>query len=169
VTAILHYRDDVPKGSNVSCLVGHGVLHAVPLLFDLPPAKVEERACRFRGAPACIYDVTFHRDAPLALAAAGVGVVVATAGALLAPSLGWLAAPLAGWVLGREIQLARTRRLMTRVTEEHRRVLVEHESEFQRRFDEINALNRALERRLSERSPGAQHERDGAEPGTKTP
>ena len=147
---MLRYRDDVPRNANASCQVARGVLHAVPLLFDLPPAEVMERGCRSRGADACTYEVAFRSQAPLALAAAAGGALLAAAGALVAPTLGWLALPVAAWAVGREIQLARTRRYMTRVTEEHRRTLAEHEAEFQRRFDEIKALNAALERKLDE-------------------
>lgn len=152
VQAALHYREDVPRETRLSCMVGRAVLHAVPLLFDLPPAKVAELGCRNDGAETCTYDVTFRREAPLALAAVGAGAVVAGVGALLYPTMYWLAAPTFAWVVGREIQQARTRRFMARVTEEHRRVLAEHESEFQRRYDEIKALNDRLEQRLAESS-----------------
>ena len=36
---------------------------------------------------------------------------------------------------------------MTRVSEEHRRVIAENEADFQRRFDEMKGLYEALERR----------------------
>jgi hypothetical protein len=148
----LHYREGVPM-SRATCLVGRGVLLGVPLLFDLPPAKVTEHACRNEGAPFCSYTVEFRHEAPLALCGTAIGALAAVGGALLAPSAAWLLAPLSGWLLGREIQHARTRQFMTRVSEEHRRVLAEHEAEFQRRFDEIKALNDALERsRARERS-----------------
>jgi hypothetical protein len=142
----LHYREDVPK-SRATCLVGQGVLLGVPLLFDLPPAKVAHHACRNDGAPFCSYTVEFRHEPPLALVGAGLGALASVGGALLAPSPAWLLALAGGWLVGREIQHARTRRFMTRVSEEHRRVLAEHEAEFQRRFDEIKALNDALERR----------------------
>lgn len=143
--ATLHYRDDVPRASNVSCLVARGVLHSVPLLFDLPPADVVEESCFARGADACRYEIRFHRAAPLGLFGAAAGVLVAAIGASLAPNLGWLVSPLAGWIVGRELQLGRRARFMARVTEEQRRLLAEHENEFQRRNDEIGALKEKLE------------------------
>jgi hypothetical protein len=151
----LHYRADVPK-SRATCLVGQGVLLGVPLLFDLPPARVTEHACRNEGAPFCSYTVEFRHEAPLALFGAGLGALAAVGGALLAPSPAWLLAVLGGWLVGRDIQHARTRRFMTRVSEEHRRVLAEHEAEFQRRFDEIKALNEALERKRAREERSAE-------------
>jgi hypothetical protein len=142
----LHYREGLPK-SHASCLVGRGVLHAVPLLFDLPPATVTERACRNEGAPHCLYAVEYRHEPPLALYGATLGALVAASGALLAPSLLLGLVPLAGWLLGRDIQHARTRAFMTRVSEEHRRVIAENEVDFQRRFDEMKALYDALEKR----------------------
>ena len=68
----LHYREDVPK-SHGTCLVGKGVLHAVPLLFDLPPATVTERQCRNAGAAHCSYAVEFRHERPLALLGAALG------------------------------------------------------------------------------------------------
>jgi hypothetical protein len=146
---VLRYRDDVPRNAAASCQVARGVLHAAPLLFDLPPAEVKEQSCRSRGADACTYEVRFRSQAPLALAAATGGALLAAAGALAFPTLGWLALPVAAWAVGRELQLARGRRYLRSVTEEHRRALAEH-AEFQRRFDEIKALNAALERKLDE-------------------
>lgn len=147
----LHYREDVPR-MRASCRVGRGVLLAVPLLFDLPPATVDESECYADGAPCCRYRVRFAVEPPLAWYGSGIASALAVAGALLAPSWAWLLAPTVGWVLGHELRLFRVRRLMTRVSEEHRRVLGENEREFQRRFDDIQALNESLERRVAERT-----------------
>jgi hypothetical protein len=142
----LHYREGLPR-SPASCLVGRGVLHAVPLLFDLPPATVTEHSCRNDGASHCSYLVEFRHEPPLALYGAALGAVVAAVGAVLSPGFLWLLAPLGGWLVGRDIQHARTRAFMTRVSEEHRRVIAENEADFQRRFDEMKALYDALEKR----------------------
>jgi hypothetical protein len=144
-TVQLHYRDGLEK-SRASCHVGKGVLHAVPLLFDLPPATVVERGCRNEGAPHCTYAVEFRHEPPLALYGAAIGALVGVTGALFLPAYTWLLAPLGAWLVGREIQHARLRRFMTRVSEEHRRVIAENEVEFQRSFDELKALRARLER-----------------------
>jgi hypothetical protein len=147
----LHYREGLPE-SRASCLVGKGVLHAVPLLFNLPPAVVTEHACRLDGANHCSYSVGYRHEPPLALYGAGLGTLIAALGALLLPSTTWLLAPLGAWLFGREIQHARTRAFMARVTEEQRRVIAENEADFQRRFDEMKSLHDALERRPRERN-----------------
>ena len=147
----LHYREGLPR-SRASCLVGKGVLHAVPLLFDLPPAVVTEHACRLDGADHCSYSVEYRHEPPLAIYGAGLGTLIAALGALLLPSTTWLLVPLGGWLFGREIQHARTRAFMARVTEEQRRVIAENEADFQRRFDEMKSLYDALERRPRQRN-----------------
>jgi len=140
----LHYREDIPK-SRVTCLVAKGVLHSVPLLFDLPPATVTERACRNDGADRCSYTVEFRAEMPTPLYGLGLGTLIATCGAVLAPTFAWAVAPVVGWLVGREIRHARRASFMARITEEQRRVLTENEADFQRRFDEITALNALLE------------------------
>ncbi len=146
----LHYREDVPP-SPVTCLVARGVLHAVPLLFDLPPAEIVEHACRNEGADHCSYSVAFRAEAPIALFGAAAGVLVGACGAMGIPSFVWLVAPLLGWLFGRELQHARRSAFMAKVTEEQRRALAENEADFQRRFDELKALNVLLERRIDTR------------------
>lgn len=146
--ADLLYREGVPR-RGPSCAVGRGVLVAVPLLFDLPPAVVRETACYGRGAERCSYEITFAAPRPLGLYGALVGALVGGAGALALPDLGWLFAPLLGWLCGREVDHMRARGLMARVTEEQRRALLENEADFQRRFDELEALRA----RLAESAP----------------
>lgn len=142
----LRYREDVPK-SRVTCLVAKGVLHSVPLLFDLPPATVSEGMCRNDGADRCRYTVEFRSERPTPLYGFGIGALIATCSAAFRPSVAWALAPIVGWLVGREILHARRARFMTRVTEEQRRVLAENEADFQRRFDELTALNELLEQR----------------------
>ncbi len=142
----LLYGEGVPK-SAVTCLVAKGVLRSVPLLFDLPPATVTERSCRNEGADRCTYTVEFRAETPTALLGASAGLVIAACGALLFPSLAWCVVPVLGWLVGREIRHARRSNFMGRVCEEQRRALAENEADFQRRFDEMRALNARLEQR----------------------
>ncbi len=151
----LHYRPDAPR-SRCSCAVGRGVLHAIPLLFDLPPAEVVESHCWADGAPCCSYDVRFRTEPPFAWIAFVVGSIVGILGALVAPTPWWVLAPVAGWVGGREVYSMRVRRLMTRVSEEHRRVLAENEREFERRYREMEILNSSLEARVELRTSDLQ-------------
>lgn len=163
----LHYRPGVPRTKH-SCAVGRGVLHAIPLLFDLPPAEVAESHCWADGAPCCTFDVTFRTEPPLAWIAFVVGAILGVLGSLVVPTVWWLAAPVLGWLGGREVYLARVRKLMTRISEEHRRVLAENEREFERRYREMRDLNASLEQRVELRTADLQRatrelrERNGA-------
>ncbi len=149
--AQLHYRPDAPR-TKASCGVGRAVLHGVPLLFDLPPAEVVESHCWADGAPCCTYDVRFRTEPPLAWIAFVVCTIASVIGWLLLPTPWWAAVPLAGWMIGREMYLLRVRRVMTRVSEEHRRLLAENEREFERRYREMRDLNASLEQRVELRT-----------------
>lgn len=151
----LHYRHDVPRERS-SCAVARGVLMGVPLLFDLPPAEVEEHACWARGAPCCSYEIRYRAIAPYHLLGAALGAVAGAIGAMLLPTMVWLFAPITGWLVGREIHGARLRGLMTRVSEEHRRVIAENEREAEKRYEEMRVLNESLEQRVAERTADMQ-------------
>jgi signal transduction histidine kinase len=135
-----------------SCQIAKGVLHGVPQLFDLPPAEVVEKECWAKGAEACVYEVRWAREAPLAGIGLVAGLAAGAMGWLATPTPAWVFAPLAGWMVGRELRMRNVRRLMTRVSEEQRRVLGEDQREFQRRFDEIKRLNDELEARVQART-----------------
>jgi signal transduction histidine kinase len=63
-----------PAGS-AFCGMREGMLSAIPCLFGLPPARVQEAACVHRGAPRCVFLVEWRRTPRLGLrigAAAGV-------------------------------------------------------------------------------------------------
>ncbi len=151
VEVVVRYRDDVARHRS-SCDVARGVLVAVPLLSEMPPARVEHAECWVDGADACVFRVGFDDDRPWTLVGLAVGLVVAGIGWLLAPHAAWWAAPLALGAVARHVQLSRRMRLVTRVSESHRRVLAENERDFRRRFDEIRALNETLEVRVEERT-----------------
>ncbi len=147
----LKYREGLPRHGH-SCQVARGVLHAVPLLFDLPPAEIDESRCFAKGADVCEYTVTWRNETPTNWIGGLFGLVVLALGMVLAPSAWWALAPLFGFLVGREVRLARLRRLMTRTTEEQRRVLSDHEREFARRYDDLRASNERLEQGVLERT-----------------
>ena len=149
--AVLRYRDGLPRHAH-SCRVARGVLHAVPLLFDLPPAEIEETACFARGDAACEYVVKWLNERPYAWLGAGAGAIVAAVGGLVSPTPLWFLAPAVGWLTGREVRMARLRRAMTRTSEEHRRVLADNEREFHRRYEEVRKINEELETRVAART-----------------
>lgn len=163
----LRYDANVPK-TNRTCRVATGVLHGVPLLFDLPPAVVTESHCWGTGAPCCSYDVRFRTEAPLAAMGLLLGGVAGAIGYMASASLWWLAATGAAYLLGRELQNVRRRQLLTRVSEEHRRLLADNDREFERRYREMQAFNASLEERVEQRTADLQRamrelrERNGA-------
>ena len=152
----LKYREGVPRRRD-SCDVGHGVLLGIPLLFDLPAAHVVEQACYAQGAEACRYDVRFENHRSFALLSLLGGAAVAALAALAVPTPFWLGLPLAAVVVGREVDQARQRARMARVTEDHRRLLEENEHEFLRRYRELAALNAELEERVAARTRELEH------------
>ena len=147
----LTYRAGLPRHAH-SCQVARGVLHAVPLLFDLPPAELTEHRCFKDGADACEYSVRWKNQRPVPWIGAAVGGVVLAAGMVVSPSAWWVTAPLVGWLVGRDILMTRLRKLMTRTTEEQRRVIADHERDFARRFDDLRSVNERLEDRVLERT-----------------
>ena len=151
VKLALRYRAGLPRHAH-SCQVARGVLHAVPLLFDLPPAEIEESTCFAKGGDACEYTVTWRNETPLHWIGGAAGLVVLAVGMLAAPSAWWALLPIFGFLVGREMRMARLRSLMTRTTEEQRRVLVDHEREFARRYDDLRISNERLEAGVLERT-----------------
>ena len=147
----LSYRDGVPRRRD-SCDIGRGILISVPLLFGLPVAEIHEVACFAKGDAACAFTVHWETEPRYATFGFAAGLVVAILGALLSPHLAWVALPVLGWATGREIRMARMRRRMLAVTEDHRRVLETHERDFERRYREIKELNEKLEGRVAERT-----------------
>ena len=147
----LSYREGVPRRRE-SCDVGRGILIAVPLLFALPVATVEESACFADGADACAFTVRWAVEPRLSEAGFVAGGMAALIGWYAAPHVQWAALPLVGWLLGREARSLRMRRHVARLTEEHRRVLEKNERDFELRFREIKELNEHLEERVGERT-----------------
>ncbi len=100
------------------CSVRLGMLEAMTPLYGLLPARVRESACAHRGAPACVYELSWRRTprSGLLLGSLVGAVLGAAAGAGLA-GLAGLAGPFAvsaallvsitGAAAGRSIDLAR--------------------------------------------------------------
>jgi signal transduction histidine kinase len=147
----MRYREGLPRKKH-SCRVGFGTLRGVPLLFDMPPAEVDEIACYAEGADSCVYDVRWRTEPAYAWLGFTAGLTIAIVGALAYQSPLWLLAPVVGFLLGRELRSYRLRQYMTKLSEEHRRALGEAERDFQRRYDEIKELNDKLEARVAERT-----------------
>ena len=46
--------------SRHDCLYTQGILSQAPVLFGLPPARIEHPACQVEGAPECVYQLTWR-------------------------------------------------------------------------------------------------------------
>ena len=147
----LIYAEGQPRRKH-SCRVARGVIHGVPMIFDMPPAELTETACYAEGHDACSYEVRFRTEPAYAWIGFSVGLSIAAIGLLLYPTINWLTAPVLGWIIGRETRSYRLRQYMTRVSEEHRRALADNERDFARRYDEIKELNDKLEQRVEART-----------------
>lgn len=113
------------------CLLRMAELRALPRLWDLPEAELEELSCLSSGDLTCTYHIRWQRQAPAmapwtAIAAAsGSGGAVALAGSPLAAGL----ASLLGAGLGGGIGYVMTRmkrEASLRALERHRIVALEH-------------------------------------------
>ena len=147
----LKYAQGQPRRKH-SCRVARGVIHGVPMIFDMPPAELTETACYAEGHDACVYEVRFRTEPAYAWIGFFTGLSIATVGLLLYPTIDWLISPVLGWIVGREVRSYRLRQYMTRVSEEHRRALADYERDFARRYDEIKELNDKLEQRVDART-----------------
>ncbi len=80
------------RGEAAACALRRGMLEAVPGLYGLLPARVEESACLARGAEACRYEIVWRRGSKRGLlfgGCVGIGLAAGTfaLASLLGPSL----------------------------------------------------------------------------------
>jgi diguanylate cyclase (GGDEF)-like protein len=89
-----HLVDVVPH--RLDCLYNQGLLSCVPMLFDLPPARIEHPICAMRGGDECVYEITWQpqlRPSWRAMLGSGLGAIALVAGAgAVAPDLGFAVA-----------------------------------------------------------------------------
>jgi diguanylate cyclase (GGDEF)-like protein len=76
----------------LDCLYNQGLLSCVPMLFDLPPARIEHPSCGVRTGGDCVYEVTWQpqlRPSWRRMAGSGLSALALIAGTgLVAPDLG---------------------------------------------------------------------------------
>jgi signal transduction histidine kinase len=100
--------------SRLSCLSRQAQFAALPLLFGLPRARIEERSCRALGHEACTYEVRWFAQRRWMPTLLGFGSGCAALAAVHAPSLPIAVAaslPALGAALGQLYELRRTARL----------------------------------------------------------
>ncbi|MBW2144929.1 MAG: GAF domain-containing protein, partial [Deltaproteobacteria bacterium] len=62
----LHWFKDFPLTRDF-CLMNKGIYQAMSTIWDLPPAKLEERVCFFEGGPYCEYEMWWEKKSVLKL------------------------------------------------------------------------------------------------------
>ncbi|MES0351069.1 MAG: ATP-binding protein, partial [Desulfobacteria bacterium] len=56
----LHWFKDLPMSQDF-CLINKGIYQALSTIWNLPPAKLEERVCFFEGGPYCEYEMWWEK------------------------------------------------------------------------------------------------------------
>ncbi len=56
----LHWFNDLPLSSDF-CQMNKGIYQAMSSIWDLPPARLEERVCFFEGGPYCEYELWWEK------------------------------------------------------------------------------------------------------------
>ena len=134
------------QANRLDCLYNQGLLSCVPVLFDLPPARIEHSECALRGCDSCVYEVSWSPQIrPGWRTVAGTGMATATAvgaTAVLAPALvaasGAAAGATIAWWLGRR------RRELAQSVSRLQRDLELHAERTERVRTSLHALSSAL-------------------------
>jgi signal transduction histidine kinase len=147
------------KVSRLLCLVQQAQTAALPTLWGLPAAHLEEEACCARGDADCIYQLRFYdakRHLPPVLGLATFGALAAALmGAHRLDPLGAGALALLGLTLGYVFELRRTERANLRVGEEINaalKALATEEGEVRREILELHRRQRDWSRMLEEQT-----------------
>ncbi len=162
---VARYRSSEPE-SRLMCLGRQAQSAALPTLWGLPPAHLEERCCICNGDDCCEYALKIHearRWLPqLAGAALGaLAAVAAVAAGAQAVPIGvlWAALPSIGLLVGHLYELRRTNRINFEVGEEigdELRRLLRENVDAQREIYELHQRQRewslALEKQVAERT-----------------
>ena len=161
--AELAYRH--PGENRHVCHNRRGQLAAVPQVWGLPTAQVEELACQHDGAERCHYRITWTnrpRNLPAVIAAGAVMAVTWLLGAYVGaePLVALVSLGAAfGFVAGKALDLTRTNRENLHYAELQSAKLEESVRDVERRYDEIQRakleiedLNVNLEHKVEERT-----------------
>jgi len=138
------------EAGRLVCAMRRGMLEAIPLLYGLVPARVDETQCAYRGAACCEFEVSWSRSPRSGLlVGAAAGVLVGAAGTAAGAGLGWplwgLLVGAAGLVVlcaaaGRSIDLARQLEAVAGARRGHLALLDQLDSELAERMDDLAKL-----------------------------
>ncbi len=173
-SARVHYRYDAGFESVPEiCENRKGMLAALPVLWGLPPAAIEEDACSALGAEACTYRISWVEPLEdrmrLRCAAAGAvvggGILVAVAEQVV--HIGWAGGATAaavavfgGWIVGDAWDQAREMRAVRGVVAQQNEKLAQQLLALEQKFREVGQLNTVLEGQVAERTAELAREHD---------
>jgi signal transduction histidine kinase len=131
----------------VLCGMREGMLETVPMLFGLVPARVRETACGYRGAPHCVFELSWTRSLRRGMWL-GIALGALLGGGLAAASVwtGWpLALAAAGGVIvaglaaaaGRSLDLAKQLDAVAGARLGHLALLDQLDTSLAERMDEL--------------------------------
>jgi signal transduction histidine kinase len=153
----LTYTSSLPERTPYLCEGRRAQFASIPMIWGLPPAEVEERACQLRGDGCCHYVLRWSAQlrgwrAPLGLVLGlGAGAVV-TAGLAL-PGVPWLPALAApGLLAGLWLDARRELRAKDELLVSQNEGLKHSLRDLQRRSDEVFRANQELEVRVQART-----------------
>ena len=153
--------DDAPRERTPHiCRVRLAQLTAIPTLFDLPPATVTHAQCIATGNDACSYDLHWKpaQRRRAAWSSALVGLALSTTLCYaLAPALPIalatvVASCLAGWSLGRNLELQHELQNRARALSEHHDALDRSMRTNEERFAELLEAKTEVERKVDQRT-----------------
>jgi len=149
---------EAAEAADGTCALRLGMLEAVPGLFGLLPARVQEVECRRRGDAACVYEARWSRHSRRGLLAGGLaagfaaGVAIGLGGLsgrdpleLGLLGLAALGFTILGAAAGRSADLARQLAAVAGARRGQLALLEQADSELAERIDEMAKVDSALE------------------------
>lgn len=140
------------KQEKLNCLCIQGGLEAIPRIFGLPFAQVEELECACDGHPACVYRIKWVQMPELLMGIIGLtaGLVL---GVVIAEMTGWSQAALpfmfilavAGYLAGRSWECNKKMRQVYRQNEEQAQSML-------KLLRDVEELNKVLQDKVEQRT-----------------
>jgi signal transduction histidine kinase len=152
--ALVEYRPSRPEHverSPLVCLLRRAQLAAGPVLWALPPARVEELECQNRGDGRCLYRIRWTHSVGVLGAAVGT-VVGLAAGIACGGGPAVAAAALVGALAGRLWDQRRQVAQIRRFNEEQTRALEDAAAAAERRFIELEKAKSEVDRQVEVRT-----------------
>jgi signal transduction histidine kinase len=150
-------------GSRLLCLLRQAQMAALPTIYGLPTANIEEKGCLAHGDDACVYSLQWYeasRQLPALIGligGAGIAAVLHMVG--LSSIVSWLTIPAIGFLMGLTQELIRTNKVNFKIggeINEAVRQLANEDSEARQEILELHERqrdwSRLMEEQVSERT-----------------